>query len=136
MHLSWLTRPALYIMGLVGLGSFSQLPEPSLCAVGLLFTCLSSPGPPSASWDLYCPCFVSPACTLCCRACVIFLWLPRPTLCAMRFVCTAEVCMPPSLSTQAHCLHRKSCVNWQGLYARLLLDTWAHPLYHKGCVHW
>lgn len=128
--------PPCISWGLWGSGSLPQLPEPSLCAVGLVSTCLSSSGPPSASWDLYCSYFISPACTLCCRVCVFFLWLPRPTLCAMKFVCTAEVCMPPSLSIQAHPLHRTCCVHWQGLYARPLLDTWAHPLYHKHCVHW
>lgn len=95
----------------VGLGGLSPLPGPPsvlwgscvlalapwapLCVSGLVCTFPLSPGPPSASWDLCCSCFLSPACTHCCRAWVFFFWLPRPTLCAVRFVCTAEVCMPP-----------------------------------------
>ena len=70
-------------------------PWAPLCVSGLVFTFPLSPGPPSASWNLYCPCSVSPACTHCCRAWVFFFWLRRPTLCAVRFVCTAEVCMSP-----------------------------------------
>ena len=111
VHSPWLARPAQYVMRLVGLGGLSPLPGPPsvlwgscvialapwapVCVSGLVCTFPLALGPPSASWDLYCSCFVSPACTHCCRAWVFFFWLRRPSLCAVRFVCTAEVCMPP-----------------------------------------
>ena len=118
-------------------------PRPSLWVTGLLCICLSSPGPLSASWGLYA--LVSDhqtqplchgACVLVVLACqptlyvvgagggegragVFFFHLPVLTLCTLRFVCTAEVCMP--WLSWAHPLCHEGCVCWSGLYAVRLL---------------
>lgn len=118
----------------------SRLPGPSFCIVGLVRTCFSSPGLPSAlqcwcalvlvPWTLSLgcrgTCFVSPACPLCLRACVFFFWLLRPTLCAARVVCTALGLYLFSAPWPALCATR--VVRWGGLYATPHLATQACPL--------
>ena len=79
--------PAFYVTGLCTLVSapcscslhrgtcvhLSWLCRPALYLAGLVCTCFVSPDPPSMLWG--------------------FFWLPRPTLCATRVLCTGEVCM-------------------------------------------
>lgn len=148
--LIWLTRPCPAYHAACGAWELvSQLPEPPLCC-GASFHLSKLPRPPpSASWDLYCPCFISPACTLCCRACVIFLWLPRPNLfvpyeacvhcrglrsslstqpavCTISLVWTGRVCMPgysgylgPPSVPQGLCTGEVCMLHHRA--------TWAHP---------
>ena len=73
---------------------FSQTPELALYVTGLVCNCFGSPGLPFMLHHLCALVSALQARPLCLGACVFFLWLPRPTLCTGRVVCTAEVCMP------------------------------------------
>ena len=112
----------------------SQLPGPSLCIMGLVCTCLGSPDPASMPRGLCACCISLPAYPVCRRggggagkgagggegrAGMFFFHLPVLTLCTLRFVCTAEVCMP--WLSWAHPLCHEGCVCWSGLYAVRLL---------------
>ena len=107
----------------------SRLPGPSLCIVGLVCTCFSSPGLPSAlqSW---CALVLVPwTLSLCCRACVhLFHLSGQPSL-------SQGLCVL-LLAPQAHPLCGESCVHCPRFVCLPSLGTLACPWCHKGCVHW
>ena len=83
----------------------------SLCIMGLVRTCLSSWGPPSALWDLCA--LVSPqqAHPLCHRVCVFFFQLPGSALCDTRFVYS----VPLSACRPALCITGFLCASFGSL---------------------
>ena len=102
-HLSQLSGPVLYVTGFLCtcFGSLVRL----LCHRAV-YACLSSLCLLSASRRLCALVLALQACPLHRRACVSFFvspgppsmlwgffWLPRPTLCATRVLCTGEFCM-------------------------------------------
>ena len=97
----------------------SQLSELILCVVGLVCTCLGSPGLPSASQGL-CSLLSAPCvCPSCCRVCVHFCPCACPPCCR---VCVSLFCL-----TSLPSLLRDLCVPLSG--------PLACPLCHEGCVH-
>ena len=116
MHLSPLARHALFFVGFLST-CLSFLSSPSvvwgLCALVLApLVCLQLRRVCVHFCQLcvsalhvvgfVCPCFVSPVCLLCCGIYVFLFRVPWPALCATRVVCTAQVCMPLSLSLSLH----------------------------------
>ena len=151
MHLSPLARHALFFVGFLST-CLSFLSSPSvvwgLCALVLApLVCLQLRRVCVHFCQLcvsalhvagfVCPCFVSPVCLLCCGIYVFLFRVPWPALCATRVVCTAQVCMPLSLSlslcTPGCPLHCEGCLPFRDFYA---MPHSSPSLCQKGCMCW